>query len=185
MSIVDKDKIAQGVRLVLEGIGEDLNREGLQGTPDRVARFYEEWLAPDFSSATFSSDGYSQLIVTRGIRFVSMCEHHMLPVIGVAHVGYIPAEDEDGRVIGLSKMVRVVDRHSRRLTIQERMTRDIIEELCKLTKPAGAMVVVEAEHYCMSMRGVHRPGHVTSTSAVKGRLQEAAPRDEFMRIVRG
>jgi GTP cyclohydrolase I len=167
---IDLDKIAKGVRLILEGIGEDPNREGLIETPSRVARMYQELLyglhrdSAAEINCQFNEDT-DELILVRDISFSSICEHHMVPFIGVAHVGYVP---EDGRITGISKLARVVEVSSRRLQVQERMTTEIANALMKQLTPRGAIVVLSAEHLCMSIRGVRKPGCQTVTSAVRG-----------------
>ncbi len=167
---MDLDKIAKGVRLILEGIGEDPNREGLIETPSRVARMYQELLYglnrdPAAEINCQFNEDTDELILVRDIPFSSICEHHMVPFIGVAHVGYVP---ENGRITGISKLARVVEVSSRRLQVQERMTTEIANALMKQLTPRGAIVVLSAEHLCMSIRGVRKPGCQTVTSAVRG-----------------
>lgn len=177
--MVDQDKIKEAVRLLLEGIGEDVSREGLVETPDRVARMYTELFAGMDETASrhlskvFSVDN-SELVLVKDIDFHSMCEHHLMPFFGKVHVAYIP----DGKVTGLSKIARTVEVFARRLQIQERMTGQIADALMECLAPKGAMVIVEAEHMCMSMRGIKKPGSKTVTTASRGvfaedeRLQE-------------
>jgi GTP cyclohydrolase I len=177
--MVDQDKIKEAVRLLLEGIGEDVSREGLVETPDRVARMYTELFAgmdetaSQHLSKVFSVDN-SELVLVKDIDFHSMCEHHLMPFFGKVHVAYIP----DGKVTGLSKIARTVEVFARRLQIQERMTGQIADALMECLAPKGAMVIVEAEHMCMSMRGIKKPGSKTVTTASRGvfaedeRLQE-------------
>ncbi|MDR2492482.1 MAG: GTP cyclohydrolase I FolE [Coriobacteriales bacterium] len=168
---MNREKIEQGVRLILEGVGEDPSREGLLDTPSRVASMYEEVLAgmeqdpaPLFSKSF--DEGHGELVLVKDIPLYSICEHHMVPFLGVAHVGYIPGKD--GRVCGLSKIIRLVEVYSRRLQVQERLTSQIAETLVNELAPRGVIVVIEAEHLCISMRGVRKPGTKTVTSAVRG-----------------
>jgi GTP cyclohydrolase I len=183
---MDLDKIARGVSLILEGIGEDTQREGLLETPSRVARMYEELLYgtgldPAQEVTCMFNEDNEELILVRDLPFASICEHHMVPFIGVAHIGYIP---EDGRITGLSKLGRVVESAARRLQVQERMTTQIANALMKTLRPRGVAVVLEAEHYCMSIRGVHKPGSKTITSALRGIFQEnTALRAEVMSLI--
>jgi len=168
---MDKSKIEQGVRLILEGIGEDPNREGLQRTPERVASLYEEICAgltqdpAEHFKVTFN-EGHQEMVLVRDIPLYSLCEHHLAPFIGSAHVAYIPGKD--GRICGLSKLARVVDVFARSPQVQERLTSQIAESIVKNLEPLGVLVIIEAEHLCMSMRGVRKPGTLTVTSAVRG-----------------
>lgn len=167
--MVDQDKIREAVRLLLEGIGEDTAREGLAETPDRIARMYAEIFAGAEEDAAvplskvFTVDS-SEMVLEKDIVFYSMCEHHMMPFFGRAHVAYIP----DGKVVGLSKLARTVEIYARRLQIQERLTGQIADALMEHLAPRGAMVVLEAEHMCMTMRGVKKPGSKTVSVAVRG-----------------
>lgn len=186
---VDKEKAAAAVRLLLEAVGEDPDREGLLNTPMRVARMYEEVLAgrQDDGSTHLEvifDEGHDELVLVRDIGFYSLCEHHMVPFFGKAHVGYIPA---DGRVTGLSKLARVVQAYARRLQVQERMTAQIADTMMRHLKPKGVAIVVEAEHLCMSMRGVRQPGAKTMTSAVRGvfRTDERTRAEAFALIRNG
>lgn len=169
-SSIDHEAIRRAVRTILEAIGEDPDREGLVDTPARVARMYEEIFAGMNDDGArhlevhFEAD-HDEMVLVRDIAFYSLCEHHMVPFYGKAHVAYIP---KDGRVTGLSKLARVVQAFARRLQMQERMTSQIADTLMKHLKPRGVAVVVEAEHMCMSMRGVRQPGSQTVTSAVRG-----------------
>lgn len=166
---MDQDKIRRGVRLLLEGIGEDVEREGLVDTPDRIARMYEEIFAgmgedaAEPLSRTFAAED-SGMVLEKDIVFHSMCEHHMLPFYGRAHVAYVP----DDRVAGLSKLARTVEIYARRLQIQERMTGQIADALMEHLRPKGVMVVLEAEHMCMTMRGIKKPGSRTVSVAARG-----------------
>jgi GTP cyclohydrolase I len=171
---MDHQKIEQGVRLILEGIGEDPEREGLRETPARVARAYEEICAgmdADPSrelEVTFDAD-YHDMICVRDIEFHSLCEHHLLPFFGTASIVYVPGAD--GRVCGLSKLARVVDDIARRPQLQERLTRQIADSIESVLAPSGVFVIVRAEHLCMTMRGVRKPGAQTVTSAARGIFQ--------------
>ncbi|MCM1193424.1 MAG: GTP cyclohydrolase I FolE [Butyrivibrio sp.] len=171
--MVDQDKIREAVRLLLEGIGEDTGREGLAETPDRIARMYTEIFAGMEEDAAvplskvFTVDG-GEMVLEKDIVFYSMCEHHMMPFFGRAHVAYIP----DGKVVGLSKLARTVEVYAKRLQIQERMTGQIADALMEHLKPRGAMVVLEAEHMCMTMRGVKKPGSKTVSIAVRGVFED-------------
>lgn len=170
---MDREKIEAGVRLLLEGIGEDVNREGVQETPNRIARMYEEICAGMQSDAsehlqkTFTVEN-SEMVLEKDIVFYSTCEHHLMPFYGKAHIAYIP----DGKVVGLSKLARTVEVFARRLQIQEQMTGQIADAIMKHLQPKGVMVVVEAEHMCMTMRGVKKPGSKTTTLATRGVFTE-------------
>lgn len=171
---MDQEKIKKGVRLILEGIGEDPDREGLVETPDRVARMYEEiygGLTEDATghlSRTFDVENDCQMILEKDITMYSTCEHHLLPFYGVVHIAYIPKE----RVVGLSKLARTVEVFARRPQVQERLTTQIADALVESLDPAGVMVVIEAEHMCMTMRGVKKPGTQTVTVACRGVFEE-------------
>ncbi|HEY9684747.1 MAG TPA: GTP cyclohydrolase I FolE [Oculatellaceae cyanobacterium] len=185
---MDLDKIAAGVALILEGVGEDLTREGLLETPSRVARMYSELLyglhqdVGEEVTCTFEEGG-EELILVRDITFSSICEHHLVPFVGTAHVGYIP---RDGKITGLSKIARCVELASRRLQVQERMTAQIADALDNKLNPAGVIVVLEAEHLCMSIRGVRKPGSTTVTSAIRGVFRtDNATRAEAMALIQG
>ncbi len=177
------------VRTLIEWAGDDPDREGLLDTPARVARSYGELFAGygveprAYLERTFEEvGGYDQLVVLKNIRFVSFCEHHMLPVVGVAHVGYLPTD----RVVGISKLARVVRGYARRLQIQEKMTSEIAKAIDEVLKPQGVGVVIEAEHSCMTMRGVDVPGASLTTSTLLGVVRDdARTREEFLRLVRG
>lgn len=186
---MDTEKIEQGVRLILEGIGEDPNREGLRETPARVARMYEEVFAglnedpAHFFKTTFD-ESYEELVLVRDIPFYSMCEHHLVPFFGHAHVAYIPGPD--GRICGLSKLARLVDAYAKRPQVQERLTSQIADTLMKELSPRGAIVVLEAEHMCMSMRGVKKPNAKTTTSAIRGAFRtHSDTRAEALALIRG
>lgn len=167
--MIDREKIEAGVRLLLEGIGEDTQREGLQETPQRIARMYEEIFGgmeqtpQEYLSKTFAVEE-NNMVVEKDIVFYSTCEHHLLPFYGKAHVAYIP----NGKVVGLSKLARTVEVYAKRPQLQEQLTAQIADALMEYLKPAGAMVMIEAEHMCMTMRGVKKPGARTVTYAVRG-----------------
>lgn len=167
--MMDKEKIEQGVRLLLEGIGEDINREGLVETPERIARMYEEICGGMYQDAkehlekTFTVEN-NEMVVEKDITFYSMCEHHMLPFYGKVHIAYIP----DGKVAGLSKLARTVEVYAKRLQLQEQMTAQIADALMEHLAPKGVMVMAEAEHMCMTMRGVKKPGSKTVTVVTRG-----------------
>ncbi|MDR2043062.1 MAG: GTP cyclohydrolase I FolE [Clostridium sp.] len=171
--MLDHDKIKTAIRLLLEGIGEDGDREGLRETPERVARLYEEILAgveeraEEPLSRVFSAD-YGGIVLEKDIAFYSICEHHLMPFYGKAHVAYLP----NGKVVGLSKLVRTVEIYAKRLQIQERMTGQIADAVAEYLAPQGVMVMLEAEHLCMTMRGVKKPGSRTVTLAVRGSFRE-------------
>lgn len=171
--MIDQEKIRKGIRLLLEGMGEDTEREGLKETPDRIARMYEEIFAgyeedPEVHlSKTFTVDT-DEMVLEKDIVFYSMCEHHLMPFYGKAHVAYIP----DGKVAGLSKLARTVEVYARRLQLQEQMTGQIANALMKYLKPKGVMVAVEAEHLCMTMRGIKKPGSKTVTVAARGAFKD-------------
>jgi GTP cyclohydrolase I len=184
---IDRPRIEAAVREILAAIGEDPDRDGLQATPGRVARMYEEIFAglresPDHHlKVTFEAD-HDEMVMVRDIALISTCEHHLVPFIGKAHVAYIP--NDDGRITGLSKLARLVDAYARRPQVQERLTTQIADEIERTLAPKGVLVVLEAEHLCMSMRGVRKPGSSTVTSAVRGLFRESvATRTEAMRFI--
>ncbi|HLS39589.1 MAG TPA: GTP cyclohydrolase I FolE [Ornithinicoccus sp.] len=183
---VDHARIEAAVREILIAVGEDPDREGLRDTPARVARAYAEMFSglaqepAHVLTTTFDVD-HSELILVKDIEMYSVCEHHLVPFHGRAHVGYIPGAD--GRVTGLSKIARLVDVFARRPQVQERLTTQIADALDEQLSPQGVIVVIEAEHLCMSMRGVRRPGSRTITSAVRGQLRHPATRAEAMSLV--
>jgi len=186
---VDQARIEKAVREILVAIGEDPDRDGLLDTPSRVARMYAEIFAglhdepAEKLVATFEAD-HDEMVMVRDIPLYSSCEHHLIPFLGRAHVAYIP--NEDGRVIGLSKIARLVDGYARRPQVQERLTAQVADSMERLLEPQGVMVVVEAEHLCMSMRGVRKPGATTVTSAVRGLFRSSvATREEAMRFIQG
>ena len=181
------EAIAQHVVELLQHLGEDAQREGLQRTPERVGKAmqfltqgYQQDPEAILRSALFEED-YRQMVVVKDIPFYSLCEHHLLPFFGKAHVAYIP----NGKITGLSKVARVVDVFARRLQVQERMTTQIKECIQNTLNPSGVMVVIEAEHLCMQMRGVQKPGAVTTTSDFTGAFNRPETREEFMNLIRG
>ncbi len=186
---VDKERIERAVLEILAAVGEDPNRDGLRKTPGRVARMYEELFAgfgenpADHLEISFAAE-HDEMVMVRDIPFASLCEHHMVPFMGKAHVAYIPGQD--GRITGLSKLARLVDGYARRLQVQERMTSEIADAIEKALDPKGVLVVVDAEHLCMSMRGVKKSGTSTITSAVRGLFRtDTSTRFEAMQFVRG
>lgn len=186
---MDLDRIARAVREILEAIGEDPDRDGLVDTPERVARMYAEICSGihqepgDHLEVTFEAN-HDEMVLVRDIALHSLCEHHMIPFLGKAHVAYIPGKD--GRITGLSKIARLVDGFSHRLQVQEKLTVQIADAIEQTLEPRGVMVIVEAEHLCMSMRGVQKAGAITVTSAVRGLFREnVATREEAMRLITG
>jgi GTP cyclohydrolase I len=183
----DQDKIEHGVRLILEGIGEDPDRGGLRETPARVARMYREIFAGiglDASEIVTVVEGadFDEMIMVRDIPLYSMCEHHLIPFNGKAHVAYIPNKSQ--QITGLSKIARVVDTLAKRPQVQERLTTEIAEAIERALSPRGVFVVIEAEHLCMTMRGIKKPGAVTVTSAVRGLFRnDARTRQEAMQHI--
>lgn len=184
----DHARAEAAVRELLLAVGEDPDREGLRDTPARVARAYAETFggmrmrADDVLSTTFDV-GHDEMVLVKDIQVWSMCEHHLVPFHGVAHVGYIPSED--GRITGLSKLARLVDLFARRPQVQERLTTQVADSMVRLLKPRGVIAVFECEHLCMTMRGVRKPGSRTVTSAVRGQLLDSASRAEAMSLILG
>lgn len=185
----DPARVEAAVRELLIGIGEDPDREGLQKTPQRVARAFEEqfgglYVDPVSLLDTVFDEGHQEMVIVKDIEMFSTCEHHLVPFHGIAHVGYIP--NEQGQITGLSKLARVVDLYARRPQVQERLTSQVADALVHRLKPRGVIVVIEAEHLCMSMRGVRKPGSKTVTSAVRGVLEScASTRAEAMSLILG
>ena len=186
---MDLERIAKAVREILEAIGEDPERDGLRDTPERVARMYAEICsglhedADTHLAVTFEA-GHDEMVMVRDIPLQSVCEHHIVPFIGKAHVAYIPGKD--GRITGLSKLARLVDAYAKRPQVQERLTAQVADEIDRTLDPRGVMVVMEAEHLCMTMRGVRKPGSTTVTSAVRGLFRTSvATREEAMRFIVG
>jgi GTP cyclohydrolase I len=186
---VDRARAEAAVRELLIAVGEDPDRDGLRQTPARVARAFAEQFAglhidPSTVLQTSFDENHNEMILMRDIDLYSMCEHHLVPFFGKAHVGYIPGPD--GRVTGLSKLARLVDGYAKRPQVQERLTTQIADALVHRLRPAGAIVVIEAEHLCMAMRGIRKPGAVTTTSAVRGIFQsQARTRAEAMSLITG
>jgi len=185
----DHDKIRRGVRLLFEGIGLDPEDPRIAGTPDRVARMYDEIFAgllvnpADVLDVVFE-EHHDELVLVRDIPFSSMCEHHLVPFVGRAHVGYVP--NVSGQVTGLSKLARLVDMSAKRPGLQERITSTVADALMEALDPRGVIVVIEAEHFCMTMRGVRKPGAMTVTSAVRGTMRDdPATRAEAMGLILG
>lgn len=184
----DAVRVEAAVRELLIAIGENPDREGLAQTPARVARSYAEIFsglhakAEDVLTTTFAL-GHEELVVVKDIAVHSVCEHHLVPFHGIAHVGYIPGED--GRITGLSKIARLVELYAHRPQVQERLTTQIADAMVKILQPAGVIVVIECEHLCMSMRGIRKPGARTVTSAVRGQLRDVATRNEAMSLING
>jgi GTP cyclohydrolase I len=184
----DTPRLERAVREILLAIGEDPDRDGLQDTPARVARAYEEMFAglrqdPSGVLATTFDLGHDEMVLVKDIEVFSSCEHHLVPFFGMAHVGYIP--NEDGRITGLSKLARLVDVYARRPQVQERLTSQVADALVANLQPRGVIVVMECEHLCMSMRGVRKVGAKTTTSAVRGQLRDPASRAEAISLILG
>jgi GTP cyclohydrolase IA len=178
---IDLEAAEQAASRLLDALGVDVGDESVRDTPSRMARMYAELLTPaSFTPTTFVNDGgYDELVVATGIPFHSLCEHHVLPFVGVAHVGYLPGD----RIIGLSKLARVVDLFARDLQVQERLTTQVARWLDEHLRPKGVGVVIEAEHMCMSVRGVQKPGALTVTSALHGRVRDdPRTRQEFLAL---
>jgi len=185
---VDRKTIAAAVKQILVAIGEDSDRDGLKSTPDRVARYYEEVCAgyredpPAHLETTFEVD-HDELILVRDIPFFSLCEHHLVPFFGKVHIAYLPKKG--GRITGLSKLARLVDGYAKRLQVQERLTGQIASAVEEKLLPHGVAVVIEAEHLCMAMRGIKKPGTLTVTSSMRGSIRKnASTRQEVLRLMR-
>jgi GTP cyclohydrolase I len=185
-AVFDHDRAVAAVRELLIAIGEDPEREGLKQTPERVARAYAELTAglrmmpSDVLTTTFDL-GHDEMVLVKDIELWSMCEHHLVPFTGKAHIGYIP--NENGRITGLSKLARLVDLYAKRPQVQERLTTQVADAMMSILEARGAIVVIEAEHLCMTMRGVRKPGSKTVTSAVRGSMHNAATRSEAMSLI--
>jgi GTP cyclohydrolase I len=185
---IDLGKIEQGVRLMLEGMGEDPEREGLKKTPERVAQFYAEltegmWINVEEQIVPLPGDSHDEMVIVKDISIASVCEHHLAPFVGKCHIAYIP---KNGRIIGLSKLARIAETFARRLQVQERLTQQIAQTLFDRLSPVGVMVVIEAEHTCMTLRGVKKPGAITITSAVLGGFRkDSRTRSEAMALIKG
>ena len=183
---MDLERIERAVREILLAVGEDPDRDGLLKTPQRVARMYAEIFAglhedPEHHLQVQFEAGHDEMVMVRDIPFYSMCEHHLMPFVGRAHVAYIPGEG--GMITGLSKLARLVEAYARRPQVQERLTTQVADKLVSALEPRGTLVVVEAEHLCMSMRGVQKPGSLTITSAVRGQFRDTATRAEAMHLI--
>jgi len=181
--MIDREKIKESVKLFLEGIGEDPEREGLRETPERVARMWEEFESlRNFDMKIFEEFGsYNEMVLVKDITFYSLCEHHLLPFFGKVHIAYIP----NGVICGLSKLVRTVRAFALRPQVQEKLTEQIADFLERELKPKGVGVILEAEHLCMSMRGVMSPGHVTITSDLRGVfIEDIKTREEFLKLIK-
>src|SRR3954468_14895285 len=185
---VDLKKIEDGVRLLLEGIGEDPERDGLKKTPERVAQFYAEltegmWIDANEQIVPLPGDSHDEMVLVKDISIASVCEHHLAPFVGKCHIAYIP---KDGRILGLSKLARLAETFARRLQLQERLTSDIATTLFEGLRPLGVMVVIEAEHTCMTLRGIKKAGAKTITSAVLGGFRkDSRTRAEAMALITG
>jgi GTP cyclohydrolase IA len=185
---VDLDKIAQGVRLILEGIGEDADRDGVRETPRRVADFYAEltegmWEDASEHIKALPGDSHDEMVIVKDISIASVCEHHLAPFTGKCHIAYIP---KGGRIVGLSKLARIAEIFARRLQVQERLTQQIAQTLFDGIEPLGVMVVIEAEHTCMTLRGVKKSGAKTITSCVLGGFRtDPRTRSEAMSLIKG
>jgi GTP cyclohydrolase I len=187
--MVNQNRIKRAMVSIIEAIGEDALREGVKGTPRRVAEMYAELFSgldvdPKSELTVDFEEGYEEMVILRDIPFYSMCEHHLLPFYGVAHVGYIPSPG--GRVVGVSKLARVVEICARRPQLQERMTQQIADAIFEALQPAGVAVVIQAEHLCMIMRGIKKPGTTVITSSVRGNFRsKVATRSEFLSLIQG
>ncbi|MDT0269522.1 GTP cyclohydrolase I FolE [Streptomyces sp. DSM 44915] len=182
----DEKRAENAVRELLFAVGEDPDREGLRDTPARVARAYREifaglWQQPEDVLTTTFDLGHDEMVLVKDIEVMSSCEHHLVPFVGVAHIGYIPSTS--GKITGLSKLARLVDVFARRPQVQERLTTQVADAMMRILEPRGVIVVVECEHMCMTMRGVRKPGAKTTTSAVRGQLRDAATRAEAMSLI--
>jgi len=186
-NVMDLKKIEKGVRLMLEGIGEDPERPGLKETPERVAQMYQEILAgletpTEELLKSIEGESHDEMVLLKDIPFYSVCEHHLLPFIGKAHVAYIPS---GGKIVGLSELVKAVEVLAKRLQVQERLTTQLADLIMNKMKPKGAMVIIDAEHLCISMRGVKRPGSRTVTSAVRGLFRtKQSTREELLELIK-
>jgi len=183
--IVDRKKILKGVKLILEGVGEDPAREGLVRTPERILEYFEEVLDgydkdPTAELRKYTTSNKDEMIILRDISFYSLCEHHMLPFFGKVHIAYIPQDD---RVAGFSNLVRVVEILSHRLQVQERMTTQIADSIVEAIHCKGVLIVVEAEHLCLTMRGIKKPGSKIVTSAIRGGMRRTATRIEALNLL--
>jgi len=181
MTAISEKKFEEAIRTIIKYTGDDPDREGLRETPQRIKRFYKEWFKDEHKFIpTLFSETYNNMVILKDIPFYSFCEHHMLPFNGKISVGYLPNK----KVLGLSKVVRIVHKMTHKLQIQERIGKEIADELEKVAKPRGVMVVIEAEHLCMSMRGVRTPGHSTITSEIRGLFKKIETRTEFLTLIK-
>lgn len=183
---MDKDKIERGIRLILEGIGEDPERSGLRETPRRVACMYEEIFSglktpPEELLKSIEGETHDEMVLLKDIPFYSVCEHHLLPFIGKAHIAYVPS----GRIAGLSELAKALEHFAKRPQVQERLTSQLADLIMERLKPRGAMVIIDADHLCMSMRGIRKPGSRTVTSAVRGIFRtKASTREEMLELIK-
>jgi GTP cyclohydrolase I len=182
----DEKKIENAIREIIVAIGEDPDRDGLQDTPARVARAYKEMFAglyqrPEEVLETTFDLNHDELVIVKNIDIFSVCEHHLLPFVGKASVGYIP--NSNGKITGLSKLARLIDVYAKRPQVQERLTAQVADALMRILKPQGVIVVIDCEHFCMSMRGVSKPGSKTTTSVVRGKLEEPSLRHEALTLI--
>jgi GTP cyclohydrolase I len=181
------EKIRKGVELILEGIGEDPNRPGLRRTPERVARMYEELFSGLFASAEdllspIEGESHDEMVMLKDIPFYSICEHHLLPFFGRAHIAYIP---EGGRIVGIGELAKALEILAKRPQVQERLTSQLADMIMERLKPKGAMVIIDAEHLCLSMRGIKKPGSRTVTSAVRGIFRtKQSTREEMLELIK-
>lgn len=184
---MDREKIKKGIRLILEGIGEDPDRAGLKDTPRRVTDMYEEIFSGLNTSAgeilkPIEGETHDEMILLKDIPFYSVCEHHLLPFIGKAHIAYIPS----GSIVGLSELAKALEHFAKRPQVQERLTSQLADMIMEKLKPKGAMVIIDADHLCMSMRGIRKPGSRTVTSAVRGIFRtKASTREELLELIKG
>jgi GTP cyclohydrolase I len=185
----DEKKARRAIKLLLESFGEDLNREGIRRTPERVAEFYREVLSGneidplEFAPVHYATEDHEEIVLIKDITFYSLCEHHILPFFGRMHISYIPKKD---KIIGVSKLIKLVEIFANRLQLQERLTKQLADTVMEFVEPHGVMVVVEAEHLCMTMRGVKKPGSKMVTSAMRGIfLKDVRTRSEVMSLLRG
>jgi GTP cyclohydrolase I len=183
----DETKAKKAIKLLLESFGEDLNREGIRRTPERVTEFYKEALSgnninpSDLVSVSYSSEEHEEIVFIKDVSFYSLCEHHLLPFFGKVHIAYIPKKD---KIIGVSKLVRLIEIFAARLQLQERFTKQIADSVKDLLKPHGVMVIIEAEHLCMTMRGVKKTGSLVITQSMRGRfLKDKSIRKEAMSLL--
>jgi len=184
---MNKRKIEKAVKMILEAVGEDPQREGLKDTPRRVADFYEEIFAglnenPQDHLKLYSAPNQDEMVIVKDIFFHSLCEHHLLPFFGKAHIAYIPS---DNKITGFSRLVRVIEVLARRPQLQERLTAQVADTLMEVLKPKGVLVVIEAEQMCLTMRGLKKPGSMTITSAMRGTLKKDALRKEAFALIKG